>query len=337
MSKVREIALEKYKKHPSQCWILGLFCGLLFVAFSFLTLAIFAFEIFLIPLLFLPLLFSCYLAHSSFSMNAPLTFKGQFKFFTLFFNQRFRSSFRFLFTFLISLLINVLLTSIFSLICISVLQHTNPGEWNEFYSRFTILMQSATVTIEDVNALINDFPNLFNVLLIGSYGVSFGIALIYFIYRISLNSLSIYIRMSFPQIAAPLCNAVTVSTTKLYRSKITKEYILLNWPLFVLLLVGYAGGITLAVFLKVRYDLIIGSGFIGAMTLMMFYAPFYFPNMEALFEHNIPLFEKTLNDTTKEFFDQLQQNISLNQETIDKLKDAFKKDENKDENKDDEK
>ena len=97
--------------------------------------------------------------------------------------------------------------------------------------------------------------------------------------------------------------------------KYNKLYFALNWPLLVIWLVGTVGGMLLSIFAFDNYAI---SGVIGiamSLALSSVFLPFYFANMEAIFEE----LAIDLNNARNQYVDNIF-TTKQNGETVDGTK-----------------
>ena len=120
IKEIRTNALEIYKKHRLNSWILSVICGLFIAALFLVGILSELFYLLIIPFVVFPFLFSCFLNHASLSQKDELTANGLFRGYGLFFSQPYRSSFSAIRSFLKTLLVEIAVSGAVLGICYSI-------------------------------------------------------------------------------------------------------------------------------------------------------------------------------------------------------------------------
>ena len=122
--------------------------------------------------------------------------------------------------------------------------------------------------------------------------------------------------------------------------RMIKDYLSLNWPLYLLLALGFGGGAVGGYFWK--YDLVtmFACAVIGMAFLVSFFLPFYFYNQQAFYDYYVNEFRISTENVSQVLLNNLQANINFSQEekerlekTLSDIQNPSDNDENDEENK----
>ena len=329
-SKLTKQAYDNYKVARLSSWILGLATAILIAAILALDLVVPALCLLTFPLVILPIVFSGILQHIYLRQNGQLTIRGSLVSFGLYFTPIFRGAFRFLFSLLKSVLVFIIIEMTVSFIVSTIYQATSP-QFVEMINSLYDTIYSETLSLEKVNEILmaND-AILFRYLVIVLMP-SYFIAVLFLIYNISRNSITSYFladnKKGNPQIARYVYGDVLRNK----RFALLRDYWILNWPLYVLLIIGFGGGAVLGYFWKQDLLTMITCGNVLGALLTMFVFPFYFANQEALYERYKVYFDQGLKNVTSFMLQNIQRNIDLSNEEKERLEQTFLDDNPKDE------
>ena len=279
-------AKEKYHYDASNTWVLGIICGLFCAAFVFLNFFISGIGILIIPLLVLPFFFACYLSHLDLLKDKTLTFKSHWRNFFLFFVPPFNSSFRFWKSFFKSLLVFIIAMTAISFIYQFFISDADfEYIYNTFYNLQDALYDTEVEFSEEYLANILKENNylLANYLLI-AFDIPFLVAVLAFIYFISKSSISIYFKLHFKSSNPMLLKMTINDIIRKNRKTYFKNYLTLNWPLFVLLAIGFTLGLIISRQYYYNPLTCLTFAIVAGLALTIFFMPFYFPNMEVLYD-----------------------------------------------------
>ena len=223
-SKLKQLALEKYKKAPLASWILGLTTGLLIAAFLALDFILPSIGIFLVPLMILPILFSATIQHGMLHSDRPLTVKDAFKGFAYYFKGNNSGSFGFFKSLLFAVIAFFSIEMLVSAITSTILQYTNPGFVDSLNTFYTML-QDPEFTIDDFNYILS----MNNYVLLNYFCIvmfpSLYIAILFFIYGITRQSLSIYFRFRAVNMNNRILNMIYRDAVRRNRKKMMSAYL----------------------------------------------------------------------------------------------------------------
>ena len=321
-SKLIKDALNNYKNAPVSSWILALTTGVIIAALIAVDIAVPMMSVLFYPLLILPIIFSATLQHTLFTTKGQLTFGSSIKSFGLYFTPIFRGSFRFFMSLLKGLIVFLATEMVLSFILTTILQSTWPGFVDSINQLYAIL-NAENLTIDGINNLfvINHYALL-------NYAASvmipsLSLAILFLIYNNSRYSMTIYYQMSHPRFNPRFTRMVYVDTSRTYRGEMLGDYLVLNWPLFVLIAAGFGGGAVLGYFWERNLMTMISVALLCGAGLAMFFLPFYFANQEALFDKYAPRLDESSKKLTAYMLESLQQNIDLSVEEKKRLEESM--------------
>lgn len=333
-NELRKAALYNYKKHPLTRWILSFMFGLFLtvVVMLFIILDNFGYlSIILIPLFVLPFLFAVIAISSSLDNVTYINFKLFFNYFSLYFNRKFRSSFKFLNSLMYTLLFMLVGEVVFALIGFAVVSIIDYPVFMDCINKIQVaIYDGSLLSFNSIEEFINN-PYAFNLLQIFSCVSSlppFLISICVFIFLISKNSFTIYLKKDVKNFDPLHINALHKQSLKGNKS-FYKDYFSLNWPLFVLLVLGFTIGTIIGSFFTLdALRLTIISSCLGFI-LMSFYLPFFFSNNEMIYKKHKKDFEAANVVLARQIINQMQRNIQLSEEQKEMLEKNLKEFEEK--------
>lgn len=302
---LRSRAFDSYKNHKLASWMLAVFCGLILAGLIILCSAETILLFFVVPIILLPFLFSCYMMHLGFSYNKELSLSGFTRFFTLFFRKPFNSSFNFWFSFFKFLICSIVLEALFGLISYIVCSSINPTSFNEMLNTFFNIMTSVEA-VTDLKTAFGDNYSMYLIFINVSSIPTSIISFIYFVYNIVFYSGSIYFRAAYKNVGGKFLNYVYRYTTKTIAKDYKKDFLMLEWPLFVLICVGSIIGATVPLLFTANTAFITLCGTAGGILLATFYLPFHFPNMESLYKKYEDSFKYGISSVTQNMINNFQ-------------------------------
>ena len=234
--------------------------------------------ILLLPLLILPFFFACGVSHLSLREKDELTFRNLFGFYRLFFRSPFYSSFSAIKSFFKAFLVEIILSFIATGICYAAFATSETfvvtlNQIAESLSDMSITMESFQTALEANGNELGNFLSLTN----GINVMLFGLAFIFFVSR---EEITIYIRLKTRNI--PLANQIARASITANKKNFNKAFLALNWPLFLILILGMVGGCFLSIYVFKNYDICGVVGLSMGIGLSSIFLPFYFANMEAI-------------------------------------------------------
>lgn len=317
-------SLDNYKNAPISSWILGLTAGILIVAFLAIDLVVPGLCLILFPFVIMPIIFSASLQHIIFKTKGQLTLTSSLKSFGYYYNPRFFGSFSIITSFLKGLLVFLSFEMIISFSVSTIFQATDPS-FVDSVEAFYALINNVTFSIDEFNnVLYMNNGILFRYISIVMFP-SLYLGLLFMLYNMSRASIVIYYKMQVLKVDSRFAKFVYADVVRHGRMKMFKDYMTLNWPLYVLLAAGFIGGTIGGYLWKHELFFMMSLGLVGGAALAMLFFPFYFGNQEVLFEHYAERFAKSTNNVTNFLLQNLQNNIDLSIEEKKKIENDFSK------------
>lgn len=287
---------------------------------------------FIFPFILMPILFAVQVTHFGLRQNVNPNGTLFFRFFKLYFVNFYRGVFRFILSALFAMLISYGVTLIFGAISIPIVESIDPNFAKTINDLYSLINNNE---LEAALKLIQEDKNFVLVAYI-SYLPGYGLGAMMFFLSSTFNSISTYFKIKNPNLNPAFVNRIYAEGRNSIRKQLIKEYWGLNWPIFVLFVVGYSLGSVLSFYLEYNYlfaniiSLIIGFGF------MIFYFPIFINNLESIFLHhekdfaNAPiLFQKKMEEVLSAQLDSLNSQMNaLNKQMQDSKKDNQNDDEN---------
>lgn len=234
---------------------------------------------FIFPFILMPVLFAIQVTHFGLRQNVNPNSTLFFRFFKLYFVNFYRGVFRFILSALFAMLISYGVTLIFGAISIPIVESIDPNFATTINDLYALINNNE---LDAALKLIQEDKNFILVAYI-SYLPGYGLGALMFFLSSTFNSMSTYFKIKNPNLNPAFVNRIYVEGRNSIRKQLIKEYWGLNWPIFVLFILGYSLGATLSFYLEYNYlfanilSLIIGFGF------MIFYFPVFINNLESIF------------------------------------------------------
>ena len=280
---LREEAFKNYKDTALVSWILGVALAL-FAAAITATGLISNYLLFpLIILLLFPCFFASIVSHLAAKSDEPLTFSRHFYRSLSFFRNGNYRSFRLISSFLYSLLVYAVAFTFGTLVALIVFRANHPDAFNELYQAFFASMYGEEET--NFEEVLSNYENIivFYELVVSAPASLLGLS--FFIYRTSMNAIYIYAKRLLYRFESLLVATIHAYVFKVVGRDIRRDFLALNWPMFVLFPIFSIGmGLVTYFFIRQTPSSVITLGFVGGFLSLMFFLPFYFGNMEAIFK-----------------------------------------------------
>ena len=313
---IRKNAIEKYKKHKLNSWIISIICALFIAALVLVGILSEFLLIALLPLVILPFFFACVLSHLSLSDKDELTFSKLFSFYRLFFKQPFVSSFSAIKSFLKALLVQLVLTIAVSAICYSIYSQSETfvvtlNQVIESLSDMSITNEQFQAALEANGGELGHFIDLTN-------AIGFLIFSFTFILFVMKEEIIVFLRINLKNI--PLANQIAKASIRVNSKNFHKQFFALNWPIFLILLAGMVGGVILSIMVFDNYAICGVVGLSIGLVLTAIFLPFYFANMETIFEQLSIDLASFSEEYIQKVFDKYGVNVDVQQEEVDGTK-----------------
>ena len=145
------------------------------------------------------------------------------------------------------------------------------------------------------------------------------ITLIYFIYNLSRASIMIYYRLHVRAGHPRLIRFIYNDARRRNMRRMIKDYVSLNWPLYLLLIVGFAGGAVGGYFWQHDILTMFACSLVGAALAVSFFLPFYFGNQQAFYDYYVDEFRQSTENVSNMFLKNLEANINFSEEEKEKI------------------
>ena len=146
-----------------------------------------------------------------------------------------------------------------------------------------------------------------------------------FVFLVSKESLSIYLSVHMPKANPSYIHATYKRCTHDNFGDFYKKYLALNWPFFLLMLIGVVGGILLVPFDDLDPIKSITFGVMFGFTASSFFIPFMLCNNQALYEAFELDFRKASEDVAKDIIRRMQIFSDFTPEEVEKMHESMSK------------
>lgn len=278
--------------------VLGLMSGLIIGGLTAVTsLLTTFFSVLIIPLIILPFMFAITNCYIDAVNNKQITAKGFFLAFRSFFSTFNISVFRFWRSILFSLLFYLGSTLIFSPIGVGIAYSTNTALFNEMINEISTNIEAV---LANITAFYEKYYNVISIFIIFSGFIPGSVFATILFFNLSVNSMTIYTRRT--RLGSHFMWSLGWYTFfKENRFKFYRNYLKLNWPLYILLISGFTGAYFLATYLD-KMPYIYTFGFLLSFGASSLYMPIYYSNMMALTINYLPEMIRSYNKSMKDIF-----------------------------------
>ena len=324
------LSFSRFKNNKTSYIAVGVLCALFLIlaaTLSFIDELVF---ILAIPLIALPFLFASHISCYLLEAGEPITVRAFFHYFISFFRMQFRGSFRGITSFLKSLAVYgaIMVISYFVLYFVYQAQYGDA-----FYSAAANLIEKYLngASYEELISVLDENDGMMLTFISYVSAIPLPFAITGFIYWISFNSISLYYRANVNNGAPSLLRLAIANSYARYRRSMRKDWFRLNWLILVLPLVG-SGFAALIYFLLIKNALLLGPMLtVGAFIPLLFFLPFYFPNMEVLYHRYENVFKEGNKMAVETILNRIQASIDLSEEEKRNLEGSFRNDNNQEE------
>lgn len=319
VKEARKLAIAKYKKHKLNSWIIGVACGLFCAAVILLDLLITGLSFVTIPLLVFPFLFACYVFDVGYQEGLDLTFSGFVKGFLSYFKSPFVGSFNVIRSFFKSFLVFIVSLFLSTFICFFVFEKCYGMDFIDLYTRFGDYMYSYDIDFEVLNSLLFENDGLLMRFGLTSLEGPLFLSILLFVYFTSRESVSVFLRLKMPKSNTSMVGNIYRRTFYKNRKEFLKIYWGLNWPFYLLLLIGFVSGCFLIGFIAWDPFTSITVGAAIGFGLASFFFPFFFSNNLVLHEYLEPKYIDGMNDIINDIIRRVEIFNDLTPEEKEKL------------------
>jgi hypothetical protein len=278
-----------------------------------------------IPLLGLPMLFASHIACYLLEAEQNITMGAFGRYYISFFRPQFRGSFRGILSFLISLAISFCLGVIAYFVMFAVFK-AHYGD--TFINAFNNLIEKylSGITYEELMTTLKENDGILLTFISFVTALPLPFAIVAFVVQISYNSISLYYRANITSGAPSLIRLGISNAYHANKKNMIKDWLKLNWWLIVLPLVGCLVAGIICVFGTKSYTLLSSYVTVGAFVPLIFFLPFYFPNMEVLYHRYEESFKEGNKKAIEIILQRIQNSIELSEEEKRSLEESFKDD-----------
>ena len=306
MKSLREMyqtSFTNFRKNWVNSTVLGLICGFFLASLFLLNILLGGIGTLLVLLLGLPFLFACLMTNRSLKYNGQVSFKSLYIYGLLFWHKPFSSTFRFWMSLLWTILVNIVVSALLATICYFIFQNEP-----HFVDNLKALAEAVNnnSSIETIYSIMERDNNQLYRYVCASSVPGSAIQLVVFTHFILLSQPSMYHRARFPQLHPVAHKMIFKNAIRDNRGTYLKYYYGLNFPLFILLLIGAGLGAYIG-YLLYGYSsgTMIGISHAGAILLASLYLPIVFHNQEAIYDEFEPIIKKSQSDLINAYNRQL--------------------------------
>lgn len=313
VSELRNASLNIYKKHKLNSWILGIVCGLFSGAVIALNIVLPGLSFITVPFLVFPCIFACTLLHEAISEGIDLTLTNFLKYVGVFFRNPFNHSFNITRSFFKSFLIFLGTMFVSSFVVYAIYEHMYGEEFVNLYNLFTETLYDDT-NIDIVQTLMFEDDNLLMQYFISTLEPGLFISSFAFIFFTSKDSIKIYLGVVLPQSNPSFIHQTIKRGVHTHSKEYYKYYFGLNWPLLLLMLIGFVGGRVLTGFVFNNPLMGVSVGVVFGFILSSFFFPFYFANNTVIYKQFENYFRNASKEIIEEFIERMERVTEINQE-----------------------
>lgn len=319
-------SFSRFKRNAGSYIAVGAFCGLFFILAATLSFIDVSFAILAVPLIVFPFMFASHVACYYLEANQPVTMSAMSRYYFGFFNPQFRSSFRGIKSFLTSLAVYFGSMIIIYVVLYAIYSRTYGEAFTAAFSDLVRAYSSNETSYEDLLRSLNENNGLLLTFFVYVSTLPVPFAVLWFIYSVSFNSISVYYRLNVRGGTASLIRLAINETYARFRGKMRADWFKLNWPTLVLSLLGSVAAGLIAVFLIKDITFFPAAICLGSVALLLFFLPFYFSNMEVIYSRYISAFKDGNKMAVESVLARIQSSIDLSEEERKQLEESFKDD-----------
>ena len=317
-------SFSRFKRNAGSYIAIGAFCGLFLILAATLSFVDVSIAIIATPLLVFPFLFASQVACYYLEANQPVTLSAVSRYFFGFFNPQFRSSYRGIRSFLTSLAVYFGTMIVVYVVLYAIYNRVYGETFTNAFSNIVSIYSATDTTYEDLLRELNANDSFLLTFFIYVSSLPLPFAVAWFIYSVSLNSLSVYYRLNVRGETASLIRLAVNETYARCKNKMRADWFKLNWPALALSLVGSIAGGLVVNFLIKDINFLPAVVALGSVALLLFFLPFYFSNMEVIYARYISDFKNGNRMAVEAILARIQSSIDLSEEERKQLEDSFK-------------
>lgn len=318
-----------YSNSPTIFWTMSIFCILVLIGFIALDAVVPSLSIITLPIFFFPLLFACFAILFSIKYGGTVTLGTTFTIGLTYFRSPNFGCFNLLKNLLKGLLVYFVSLFIFMLVLNPIFLKIYGQEFIDSYQG--LIDFSMSTDVEAMQDFLNNNPLIVNYLVLSNALAStFGI--LFFTYGVIFSSISVYVRMGLPLAPGPAITGLVNEFFRYNRRSYRRDFWFLNWPVFLLLILGNVVGYLIVILIDMEYFYLNILPNIIGFGLMLIFLPFMFANMEALFDKYSLDFKKTGDRLARDALSALKRRSDINEEEKRKIEEFLEEGNKKDSN-----
>ena len=317
-------AFSRFKNNAGSYIAIGAFCGLFFILAATLSFIDVSIAIITIPLLVFPFMFASQVSCYYLEAHQQVTLSAVSRYFFGFFNPQFRSSYRGIKSFLTSLAVYFGAMIVVYIIFYAIYMRVYGETFTSAFSNIVSVYSANDSTYEDLLRELNANAGFLLTFFICVSTLPLPFAVLWFIYSVSLNAVSVYYRLNVRGGTASLIRLAINETYARCKGKMRADWFKLNWPTLVLSLIGSVIGAIISYFVIKDISFMPAIVALGSVSLLVFFLPFYFSNMEVIYSRYIVDFKKGNTAAVQAILARIQSSIDLSEEERKQLEDSFK-------------
>ena len=273
-------SMQIHRKNGVIAYLITILTVALACGFMALNLLFSSFFIFTVPLIIIPLFFACQAAVRLMRNTSTLTLKGYLSCFAGYFSEHFNSTYRVIRSMLFSLIFfgGCLLTSI--TVAIPCFYAFNYFDFKTFVD--TIPLYS---TSEAILEHLNTYARTIEMIFIYTAYPSLMLFSFVFLFLADKNSTSLFFRLDKRQYTGRYISTLNDIVIKNNKKAYYKSYISLNWPFYLLFILGVVLGFYLGSIYSMDYSTLFTFSIIGGLLVsFIIYGPMLYANKEAIYD-----------------------------------------------------
>ena len=323
---LRVASFERFKTNISSYIAVSIMCGLFLILAATLSFVDVGLFILMIPIIVLPILFASHIACYYLEAQQPITVSAIFRYYAGFYRPQFRSSFRGIRAFLISLAIYFGGMVLAYIIFYAIYQRIYGVTFTDAFSNLVKVYMSEDMTYEDLINALNENEGLLLTFFTYISSMPLPLAIMWFIYSISFSSISIYYRSNITAASSSLIRLALNNTFLRIKRAYLKDWFALNWPMLALSFMGSIIGAIISILILKNVTYLGAFMCLGSVTLIVFFLPFYFSNMEVIYHRYEPSFKDGNKEAVELILRRIQSSIEMTEEERKELEDSFRND-----------
>lgn len=194
-------------------------------------------------------------------------------------------------------------------------------DFNDTINNFYSLLESGSAN--EIFHFMQESDTLIQYTTLSS-SIVFGGAFVMFLHHCLVYGLNCYSRLLFPKAGRNFSDTIFRQTLRSERASFSKAYYGTMWPIYLLLIIGYAGGVALGVYFQWDLVYVLAVSMALSITLALLYFPFYGVGIACIADDIRPATLRMSTRMAQQSLDQLRAMQSLSQEEIESLENMLR-------------